>query len=81
MAIAMDELIGSGRPGGAGPVQQGGDGWALCPPVIEAVHCRECGRNAAAHPHSPMALAGCCYEHVPPAPGDLVCPTTCFSDN
>jgi hypothetical protein len=28
-----------------------------------------------------MALTGCCYDHVPPAPGDLTCPATCFSQN
>lgn len=59
----------------------GGDGLALCPPVVEPVRCRECGRNATAHPHSPMALAHCCYEHVPEPPGDLRCPATCFSHN
>jgi len=49
--------------------------------MLEAIHCRECGRDATAQRHSPMALAGCCYEHVPPAPGELVCPATCFSQN
>lgn len=64
-----------------GPTMVGGDGLALCPPVLELVECRECGQRSPAHPHSPMGLAGCCYEHVPEAPGDLHCPTTCFSDN
>ncbi len=62
-----------------GPMAVGSDGLALCPPVLEPVRCRECGRQAAAHPHSPMALARYCYEHVPEAPGDLRCPATCFS--
>ena len=62
-----------------GPVSIGSDGWALCPPLLEAIHCRECGRDASAQRHSPMALTGCCYEHVPAAPGDLVCPATCFA--
>jgi hypothetical protein len=43
--------------------------------------CRQCGRPATAQRHSPMAIAGCCYEHVPAAPGDLSCPATCFSPN
>ena len=64
-----------------GPQTFGNDGGALCPPTVEAVHCKECGRDAAAHPHSPMAIAGYCYEHVPEAPGDLSCPATCFSPN
>jgi hypothetical protein len=59
----------------------GGDGWALCPPRLEAIHCRECGRDATAQQHSPMALTSCCYEHVPAAPGELACPATCFSLN
>ena len=59
----------------------GSDGWALCPPRLEAIHCRECGRDATAQQHSPMALTSCCYEHVPAAPGDLACPATCFSLN
>lgn len=64
-----------------GPVYIGSDGWALCPPMLEAIHCRECGRDATAQRHSPMALTGCCYEHVPPGKGELSCPTTCFSLN
>ena len=58
-----------------------GDGVALCPPVLESLHCRECGRSAQAHPHSPMALASCCFEHVPHPPTELRCPNTCFSEN
>jgi len=54
-----------------GPVNIGSDGWALCPPLLESIHCKECGRDATAQRHSPMALTGCCYEHVPPAPGEL----------
>ena len=64
-----------------GPTSIYGDGWALCPPWLEAIRCRECGRDATAQRHSPMALTGCCYEHVPPAPGGLRCPQTCFSNN
>ena len=66
-----------------GPVSIGSDGWALCPPLLESIHCRECGRDATAQRHSPMALAGCCYEHVPQpqGPGELACPVTCFSLN
>ncbi len=59
----------------------GSDGWALCPPRLESIHCRECGRDATAQQHSPMALTSCCYEHVPAAPGELACPATCFSLN
>jgi hypothetical protein len=59
----------------------GDDGWALCPPRLEAIRCRECGRQTKAQRHSPMALAGCCYEHVPPGPRELSCPRTCFSEN
>jgi hypothetical protein len=64
-----------------GPVSIGSDGWALCPPLLETIHCRECGRDATAQRHSPMALAGCCYEHVPTGDRELSCPTTCFSLN
>ena len=64
-----------------GPQAVGSDGGSLCPPNLEPVRCRECGRNASAHPHSPMGLTGYCYEHVPVAPGDLRCPLTCFSEN
>ena len=63
------------------PVSIGSDGWALCPPQLESIHCRECGRPTSAQRHSPMALANCCYEHVPAAPGELACPATCFSQN
>src|SRR5260370_14598592 len=57
-----------------GPVYIGSDGWALCPPLLESIHCRECGADATAQRHSPMALTSCCYEHVPAAPGELSCP-------
>jgi len=63
------------------PVSIGSDGWALCPPQLESIHCRECGRPSTAQRHSPMALTSCCYEHVPAAPGELACPATCFSHN
>lgn len=63
------------------PVSIGSDGLALCPPVLESISCRECGQRARAQRHSPMALTGCCYEHVPAAPGKLSCPATCFSHN
>jgi hypothetical protein len=49
--------------------------------MLEAIHCRECGRDANAQRHSPMALTNCCYDHVPAAPTTLACPTTCFSLN
>ncbi len=64
-----------------GPTTLGGDGLALCPPVLEPLRCHECGRNVSAHPHSPMGLTSSCYDHVPEAPGDLRCPATCFSEN
>jgi hypothetical protein len=49
--------------------------------MLESIHCRECGRDANAQRHSPMALTGCCIEHVPTGAGELTCPATCFSQN
>jgi len=63
------------------PVSIGSDGWALCPPMLESIQCKECGRTANAQRHSPMALTNCCYEHVPSGRGELACPATCFSQN
>ena len=54
-------VLRRGEPDEQGAVLRvsiGSDGWALCPPLLEAIHCRECGRDATAQRHSPMALTG-----------------------